>query len=71
MRKVRKYKSRSNAGHHVQTEKGTELLQSLLATAPTDSSRGQGVSRSGASEKGLFSIQVGWGAVVTKLGEGG
>ena len=29
---VRKYKSGSNAGHHVQTEEGTELLQSLLAT---------------------------------------
>lgn len=68
---VRKYKSRYDARHHVQMEKGTELLQSLLATAPKDSSRGQGTSRSGALEKGLFSIQVGWVAVVTKLGEGG
>lgn len=64
---VRKYKSGSNAGHHVQTEEGTELLQSLSATALLTGVR---VHR-GASEKDLFSIQGGWVAVVTKLGEGG
>lgn len=43
---VRKYKSGSNAGHHVQMEKGTELLQSFLATAPTDGNgRGQDAPR--------------------------
>lgn len=65
---VRKYKSGSNAGHHVQTEEGTELLQSLWATAPR---------REGESEhteviwSSLFSIQFGWVAVVMKLGGGG
>lgn len=31
---VRKYKSGSNAGHHVQTAEGTELLQSLSQPQP-------------------------------------
>lgn len=67
---VRKYKSGSNAEHHVPTEEGTELLQSVLQPQP----RGWGTEvrvRQGAWEKGLFSIQGGWVAVVTKLGEGG
>jgi hypothetical protein len=66
---VRKYKSGSNAGCHVQMETGTELLQSLLATVPTDrSSRGQGAPR--GYDRSLL-IQVGWVAVVTTLGEDG
>lgn len=51
----------------MQTEEGTELLQSLSATALLTGVR----VHQGALEKGFFSFQGGWVAVVTKLGEGG
>ena len=66
---VRKYKSGSDAGRHVQTEAGRSFCRVSATARPTT---GAEVSaRRGALEKGLFSIQGGWAAVVTKLGEGG
>lgn len=67
---VRRYKSGSSTGHHVQTEEGTELSQSLLQPQPHWWGAEVRV-RQGVWEKGLFSIRGGWVAVVTKLGEGG
>lgn len=66
---VRKYKSGSNAGHHVQTGGGGASAVSF-GHSPADGVRGH----RGGLDRGLFSIGLGWGgegAVVTKLGEGG
>ena len=67
---VRKYKSRSDARDIVcKRRRGRSFCRVSATAGPTT---GAEVSaRRGALEKGLFSIQGGWAAVVTKLGEGG